>query len=574
VSFLAGEPVTAALGLAGAWVLGRQALAAKTALLAAGFFLLALPVLVPLWQLFPETVRGAQAVSSQALAADCLAPRRLLELFFPRLLGSPLGDASSGFWAAPSFPWQRYYPLIFLGAGTVALLMAGLGQAKERSKKWLALGLFGLLLALLPALPWGSQLLRLLPGGQFWRYAIKGLQVSLLAFAPLAAWGLEAFASKRRFWPLLGLATAFLLLPLASPWTQKLLESLYPASAAQLAQVSPAELRRWWLADGLANALPLALLGLCLRPKLVVVGFLAVQWPLFFATHQRIPNHLWWQPPELLRQGKLGEGSVLAVFARPSQQGKNPTQRVLAYRNQLLPDYGLVYGLAYALARGPDGLELWRGELIAAAAAAQTGPGQEKVAAALGATAVVTDTPWATGACAPAASVSLCLPAAPSPPFYLARRAFPAEDVAAAVAWMASPAFHPGQDVTLPNLSVPLDLADGEVWEMPGSPHHRRFRVKAQGKTWLVIQQNYSQQWQGQVDGKPVLLAAANFARLAIPVEAGEHWVEVFLDPRPYLLGLLGPPLFFLSLALWQRQVRRAATDGPGRSSLAKELAL
>jgi hypothetical protein len=60
---------------------------------------------------------------------------------------------------------------------------------------------------------------------------------------------------------------------------------------------------------------------------------------------------------------------------------------------------------------------------------------------------------------------------------------------------------------------------------------------------------------------------------LAIPVEAGEHWVEVFLDPRPYFLGLLGPPLFFLSLALWRRQVRRAATDGPGRSSLAKELA-
>src|SRR5664280_1069925 len=116
LSFLAGEPVTAALGAAAcaavtlAWWRPRPWV--HVAVMAGAAGMLAAPVLVPLLAIFPETVRGGFAPAAGALAADALAPRRFLELVFPNLLGAPLGTLTSGFWAAPSFPWPRSPPAL------------------------------------------------------------------------------------------------------------------------------------------------------------------------------------------------------------------------------------------------------------------------------------------------------------------------------------------------------------------------------------------------------------------------------------------------------------------------------
>ncbi len=572
LSFLAGEPVTAALGLAGSILLALRPKRpwASWGLLGLGFFAIALPVLLPLLQVFPETVRGAQSVSEGALAADCLAPRRWVELLFPRVLGEPLGDVRTGFWAAASFPWQRYYPLVFFGAAAFYLLVVGVRRMGRRAVPWVGLLSLGLGLALLPAWGWGAQLLRRVPGGAFWRFAIKGLQLTLFAAAPLVAAGLEATRRKKRFW-LLPLAALFLLPPLFPQATRRLFGHLYPASQPALASVKARTWQGWWLADGLTNAVPLGFLALGPQPALAGLAFSLAHWPLFSTTHHPVLQARWQEPPALVRSGTLAPGTTLLVLTASAPQATQPIEATWAFRELLVPDYGLSFGLAYAAARGPDGLELERGELLAAWASQRPASEQLQLAAALGAGALLTEKPWAGGPCQSLGDALFCRASRFSPPFYLARRAFPAESLPATAVWLASSAFVPGEDVTLAHIPSPTAFAAGSVCELPGAPHHRRFWVRAPGETLLVVQQNFSKAWRGRVDGQLVPVQPANWVRLGLKVPAGEHQVELFLDLRPYVLGLFGP-ILYLTAWLWLRKrVPQEPNDGPERSTQARE---
>lgn len=572
LSFVAGEPVTAALGLAGSLLLTLRAKPpwASWGLLWLGFLAIALPVLLPLLQVFPETVRGAQRVPEGALAADCLAPRRWVELLFPRVLGEPLGDVRTGFWAAPSFPWQRYYPLVFFGAGAFYLMVVGAARMGPKAVPWLGLLGLGLGLAVLPAGGWGNQLLRRVPGGEFWRFAIKGLQLVLFAAAPLVAAGLQATRQKKRFWLLL-LASLFLLPPLFPQATRRLFGQLYPASQAALASVKTGAWQGWWLADGLTNAVPLVFLALRPQPALAGLVFSLAHWPAFLETHQLLPQARWEQQPALLRTGALPPGGTLLVFVRSVSQATEPVEATLAFRELLIPDYGLSFGLAYAAARGPDGLELERGELLSAWASHRPASEQLQLAAALGAGALVTEKPWPGGPCQPLGEALFCRASRFSPPFYLARRAFPAENLPAAAAWLVSAAFVPGEDVTLARIPSPVAFAAGSVRELAGAPHHRKFWVRAQGDALLVVQQNFSKAWRGRVGGQPVPVQAVNWARMGVKVPAGEHQVELFLEPRPYVLGLFGPVLYLTAWLWLRKRVPQEPSDGWVRSNQARE---
>ncbi|MGQ9496250.1 MAG: hypothetical protein ACUVRY_08390 [Thermoanaerobaculaceae bacterium] len=566
MSFLSGEPITAGLGLAGALLLACRYRFSGALWLLFGFFSLAFPVLVPLLHFFPESVRGTLKVSSQALEADCLAPRRWLELFFPRFLGTPLGDASSGFWAAPSFPWQRYYPSIFFGAGTVFLAVLGGLRGGKKARVWVVLALAGLVAATLPAWPWGLALLRKLPGGGLWRFAIKGLQLVLLAFSPLLALGLSHPSGKR--WLPLTLALVLCLPALFPSLTRRAAAELYPASAATLAQVDSSVWRNWWIADGLTNALPLLVLGFTPRLAAVVLTFAVVHWPLFFATHWLLPHRAWEEPPPLIRHQLIPPGaSLLSVTGTPGSS----VNASLAFRNLLVPDYGLAHGNSYVLARGPDGLEPMAGELLAAAAEKLPGEDLIRLGANLGAQAVLIPVKDAPAGCHFWENMAVCLPEAVSPPVYLARRAFPAPDLLSALAWLTSPAFRPGSDVTLETLQIPTGFAAGELEELPGSPTHRRFRVHSEGPTLLVVQQNFTKGWRANIDGERVPVQRVNFARMGVAVPGGTHLVALVLEPTPYLVGGTGPVLFFLSLWALRTRGRRAASGAPARRSQAKE---
>lgn len=567
VSFLAGEPVTAALGLglAGALMLTQRRSLKALLLLFLGFLFVALPVLLPLLAVFPETVRGSLGVSPEALAADCLAPRRFVELFFPRLLGEPLGDATSGFWAAPSFPWQRYYPLLFVGGGTAALLWAGIRRGKGH-RFWLWVLAFGVIVAFLPAWEPVRAFLIRLPGGQLARFAIKGLQLSLLAATPLVAFGFEQRKNTHgRQWALLGAALVLLVPGFFPEASRSVLSVLYPASASALQQVPAGVLRQSLLLDGLTNALPLLALAVSRPTALAVFAFLTAQWPLFFTTHVVTPTKLWAEPPAAARA--LPQGAAIVSWAQAAGPAPSPPARTLAFRDALLPDYGMAYGLSYVLARGPDGLEPIRGELLAAYAEKMPPEKKLRLAAALGAQAAVFNEEIPDIFCQKAGGVAVCPAPRFAPEVFLAQRLFPAENLEQAVAWLTAERFVPGADVVLEGIATPLSTAGGQVSEEPGSPHHRRFRVQAHQRTWLVVQQNYLSRWKAFADGQPVPVVPANFARLAIAVPAGNHRVELRLETSPYVLGALGPLLFCLTWFYWRIADRRAATGARARNT-------
>lgn len=571
LSFLAGEPVTAGLGLgvAAALLWTQRRSWWELVVLGFGFCTVALPVLLPLLAVFPETVRGSLGVSPQALAADSLAPRRLVELFFPRLLGEPLGDATSGFWAAPSFPWQRYYPLLFLGGGSAVLSWWGIRCGKQRHL-WTWVLLLGVVLALIPAWwPIGHCLGRL-PAGQVARFAIKALQLSLLAATPFVAFGLEALTRRPRRvrGALLAAALAFLLPALFPGGVRSLLAVLYPASLAPLQDVPLSALRRWLFLDGLTNAVPLLALAVSRSTGPIVFAFLVAQWPLFVTTHVTARHRLWAEPPAAVQA--LPPGAAIVSWAQPPQKASSPRRRTLAFRNALVPDYGMTYGLSYVLARGPDGLEPIRGELLAAFAQRLETEKQVRLAAALGAQALILNQGAPSAPCREVDDLVVCRPLRVAPEVYVGRRVFPAENLEQAAAWLTAESFAPGADVVLQGIATPQTTGGGQVSEEPGPPHHRRFQVQAPQRTWLVVQQNYLSSWRASVDGQPAQVVPANFARMAVAVPAGNHHVELTLDKGPYLLGALGPLVFFLTVLGFQSVARRAPTGARGRSTQAK----
>lgn len=572
LAFLAGEPVTAGLG-ALAWAVvalpawGRAGW--RTApLAAAAALLVAAPVLVPLLAVYPETSRGALGAAPGALAADALAPRRWPELLFPHLLGEPLGDGESGFWAAASFPWQRYYPVIFAGAALfLTLPFARPRRPGLRPFVWLAAG--GLAGAVLLGIPSVAELAGRIPGLGSLRFGIKLLVLVAVALPPLVAAGAVGLRER---WPAggrrvcLGLLVAIALLVPLALWPGRLarpvLAAAYPSSRPALTDLPDSALRRALALDLAALGLPPAACLLtganpaALVAATVVANSLAARGALPLDEAQR-----WRQPPAAL--AALPAAPVLAAFAATATPEDGPAQPALQrfwrLRAALLPGYATRFGAGYVLTRGPDGLEPVRGELLAAAVGLLDPPARARIAAALGATAVVDAAPLAGLPAVAVDGVVVARLTAAAPRCYLARRAIPAEGIPAAAQAMASPAFRPGLDAIVDGTGGAVEFGGGAVVTAAGPPHRLLFTVDADGPGLLVIQQSFLRAWRARLDGAPAAVEPVNGAMLGVRVPAGHHEVTVQLDPRPYRIGAAGP---LLLLALWLVSSRARTSRG------------
>ena len=534
-------------------------------------------MLVPLLAIFPETVRGGLAPAPGALAADALAPRRWLELLFPNLLGAPLGDRATGFWAASSFPWQRYFPLIFVAAVPL-LCLAFATRAGRRLVPWWGLaaaGVGGAVALSFPALADRAQALPLLGSV---RYAIKFLELVVLALPPLVAAG---WSELRRHWPTSGrraaraaTVAALALVPAAlapDAVLRPTLAALYPASRAALAGVPAARLRHAALVDTAALAGSLAALALAGPSALVATaatlaaGVAGGAGVLLFER-----DAAWAAPPAAV--AALPPRPLLAVLQPPEAPPReaSPLARYARQRRELLPQFGTRWGVGYLLMRGPDGLEPVRGELLAAASAHMIPAERARLAAALGADAVIcasplpgwrgvtTDGLWV-GAVAPAPARA-----------YLARRLLPADNMLTAATTMAAATFRPGEDAVVAGGGGAVGLAGGRVRELAGPPHDRRFDVAALGPGLLVVQQSFMSGWRAQVDGRPAAPEVVNGVATGVRVPAGRHRVELALDLAPYRIGAAGPLLFLLFAALnlagGSSRGRAASSGGPART--------
>jgi len=210
-----------------------------------------------------------------------------------------------------------------------------------------------------------------------------------------------------------------------------------------------------------------------------------------------------------------------------------------------------------------------RAELLAAAVRQLLPLERARAAAALGATAVVIDDPvpgWpATGA----DGVWVCRPPRSAPPVYLARRLVGAASWPGIALTLAGDGFVPGEDAVVEGGLPVRELSGGTVAESAGAPHRRTFRVEAAGPGLLVVGQSYMRCWRARIDGVSAVPEPVNGAQLGLGVPAGRHTVELFVDPVPYRLGLLGPLVLAVTLAgSWRG--RTATTGAPARSSPAR----
>jgi len=91
--------------------------------------------------------------------------------------------------------------------------------------------------------------------------------------------------------------------------------------------------------------------------------------------------------------------------------------------------------------------------------------------------------------------------------------------------------FEPDDEVILPEpppLELPGEAVEGEVrWEERG-PNRLVLRVRAAAPALLVLSENWFPAWRARVDGVEAPVLRAYHALRAVPVETGEHRVEIF----------------------------------------------
>lgn len=558
LAFLAGEPVTA-LATAVLWAVvalygWRRHAVLGVVVAAAAAVATSAPLLVPLLATFPDTVRGSVGVVPGALAADALAPRRWLELLFPHLLGAPLGDASFGFWARPSFPWQRYLPLIFVGS--LPILTGCCAPRRRHLAPWWLAALAGVLGAALLASPTLASAAAAVPGLRAVRYGIKLLVWTGLAAPVLTAFGWQRLAEfdpraarARAGW---ALASLVLLVPFVIAPTALLRPALvqaYPASRTALAETATGTLAGRLAFDGVALALPLAALAVA-GPSALVVGVAALGASALSGSEVWLVDDAarWARPPALARL--IAPGSAIAVFATAAKPDEGPSgaaRMYWSYRAALTSSYGQRFGLGYVLDHGPDDLEPARQEVLASLAERLPLPARARVAQALGAVAVIASEPVAGWQTREVDGVWLSTPPVLAGGAYMASRMLPAQGPRATLETLRLPAFRPGQDAVVEGEGPSLTLGGGSVEERAGVPHHRHLVVDSAGSGLLVVQQSFMRCWRARVDGRSASVEPVNGVVIGVRTPGGRHEVELSIDTRPYWLGLLGPVLLVLA---------------------------
>jgi hypothetical protein len=198
MALLAGEPVTAALGLVPLLLVAFQRQGLRRGLLTVfgiGItgLLIALPQLVATARILGFTSRGALGAARTGAGRFHLGLARLLELVIPFPFGHPWDLGKGGYWPWDEQPGLPY--ILTIHFGIVGLWLALLGL--RRGRGWGILAAAGLLLAWAGA--FGGDALAVLSHGLV-RYPEKLLFWLALGASLLAGWGLERVLASPRAW--------------------------------------------------------------------------------------------------------------------------------------------------------------------------------------------------------------------------------------------------------------------------------------------------------------------------------------------------------------------------------------
>jgi len=137
----------------------------------------------------------------------------------------------------------------------------------------------------------------------------------------------------------------------------------------------------------------------------------------------------------------------------------------------------------------------------------------------------------------------------------------------AALSELMAPTFDPATQVLLemsrppaPPASPPGDGIASRVISLREGWNRRTIDLVVAQPGYLVLAYMYYPGWTATVDGRPAEILRADYVLLAVPVEAGQHQVELYYRPLSFILGTVISGLAVLAmvgLALkeWRRQL-------------------
>ncbi len=577
---LAGKPAVALLGwalwgvilLAGGSGWQGLARAAAAPLLAAA---LAAPLLLPGLEVLSDSWRSEAGTSAAAVEADSFAPRRWPELLLPRLYGRPSPALPGGFWAAPSFPWQRY--LLDLHLGSIPFLLLLLSGRRKEARPWLfAAGALVLLAAFPPLL---RVLRQWLPFLHLLRFAIKCLIPAAVVLAPPVALGARAAPERpgsfRKGAFVLALPLLLLLIPALWPGLlRSLLGGIFPASAANLALpgVCRAVARDLRL-DLVAALLPLA--AAAWSPRRLLVPAMAVQlllggaWMLTWDSWER------WKTPPPAADLMGPRAAVLELYQGSGGPptvpfGEDPVRwHYRRLRNGLARYYGVLWGVSYRGISGPDGIEpAWM--RVLAARFRQADPlAAARAARHVGAGWLITDRELPEGV---GGSGRYPIPGGPEgaaayrldarlPAVWLAREVLSVPSEAALWSTLTDVETEPGVQAVVVASPGVRRMAPGGCRLLSRRTGEWYVEVESQGPGLLVVDQAASPLWRASTEtGIPLPTLRVNGFLLGVRTPPGHHRVRLSVSSRRFLQGL---GLFLPALLITALLAVGAPTRGP-----------
>ena len=612
MALLAGEPVTAALGVpplllaasapaalradprTGAGSRGRwrwrRGLGTTAAIGALGLAV-ALPQLVATLRVTGFTWRGAHGMIASQAASYTLHPLRYLELAVPFPFGRPTDFGATGFWADGLAPELPFY--LTLHAGVVALLLAA--GAVRRRPAWAALAAAGLAGAWLAGL--SGELLIALTAGLF-RYPEKLLFWYALALPLLAGWGLERALERapggarrqvRAAWGGAVLAAALAALAAAlRPALVGYAEGLDAPAAVPRGELVDAQLGLW-VAALAAAAILLAAAGWALArlpPRPLATALAALQlagllqlWPLV-RTDATEPYRR--PAPWAERAREVAGGAGAAVLSshltnpawHPSPRYDLPAgsrarlERLQALDLAAAP--GVLHGLTYPIYPDIEGMSSPLYAFLNVNLARMDWTQRLRWMRALGVDAVVLfEDPGVEGL----RPLDRTLRA--GVPTWL----FAVEGGAPEVWWpeRVFAAAHPLDALLRVNVlddpvatvvaSRPVDHRPGaSVRLLAAGPDALTVAVSGAGGV-LAVRRSYQHLWTARAGGRELPVAPLDLTLTGVEVPPGEHTVELTVSSRPETLaaaGGLAAALACLALA-WSGRRRRC--EGVGREA-------
>lgn len=573
---------------------------AASGLLAAA---IASPLLLPLAAVLPLTYRGQHLYSERAFSASPFASWRLIEWLFPRFDGDPGALAIGAHWQYALHGGDLVYIwCVTLGViPLAALLLAAVRRGFwERRTAWLAAGgIATLLFAFGSSLPF-YPLLFSVPALRRLRYPIKFYLLTTLCAALLAGFAGarlrpgERRGGRREAVLLAGLmlvyAAAFVLAGPGGPF-DRAVAPLLSKLAAPASALLPA-IRASFRGDALFGLVAAAIVGLVLfsrkpiRGHCQLLGFttllLAFPWalPLFVSAAEKDLA----RPPAVLPaiaaggrvyiSERLPEFNVLESGTAHPNLSPRVVKLARAQIEELIPQTGAPFGVAYLFDEDPDGSYGYYNRLAAEAFSASSAEQKRRLLAAYGARWVLadernTDANLAAATGFEVAGRRILVSEVPGPVAELrwAGREYRRRSLSGALELIRSGDFRPESDVVLPGREDKDGALDSRATVSVESVEADRAAatVKAAGAGHLIFSRTYFPAWKAKLDGRQVPVLVANARDLAVSVPAGSHSVELAYDRAPFARGVAiqaAALIAAIAALLWERRTRPRPAGG------------